>query len=61
MKLLLALSRPVVTMCTTCFNDQELCILLTECIYGFRMILTVNRDHFFNPLKTNGNDMSHQL
>jgi hypothetical protein len=29
-------------MRTTCFNNQELCILPTEFIYVFHMILTVN-------------------
>jgi hypothetical protein len=28
-------------MCTTCFNIRKLCILPTECIYVFRMVLTV--------------------
>jgi hypothetical protein len=39
-----AIYNPVVNMCTTCFNNQYLCILPTECIYGFHMILRVNRD-----------------
>jgi hypothetical protein len=33
-------------MFTTCFNKQELGILTTECIYGFRMIVSANRDYF---------------
>jgi hypothetical protein len=33
-------------MYATCFNILDLCILPTECIYKFRMILLVNRDNF---------------
>jgi hypothetical protein len=29
---------------TTCFNMLKLCILPTQCIYLFRMVLTVNSD-----------------
>jgi hypothetical protein len=40
--------RKMVTIyvCTTCYNIQKLCILPTQCIYVFRMILTINSDYF---------------
>jgi hypothetical protein len=31
---------------TTCFNTPKLCILPTECVCVFYMILTVNSDFF---------------
>jgi hypothetical protein len=34
-------------MCTTCFNIKKLCILPTQCTYGFRMIISLSR---FNQL-----------
>jgi hypothetical protein len=40
------LKSPVVTICTTCFSLLELCILHTECICVFRMVLTINSDCF---------------
>jgi hypothetical protein len=36
----------VVTICATFYNIQKLCILPTQCIYVFRMVLTVNSDCF---------------
>ena len=36
----------MVIICTTCFNVQTLCILPTQCIYMFRMILAVNCHYF---------------
>jgi hypothetical protein len=33
-------------MCTTGFNIQQLLVLLTDCIYVFRMVLTINSDYF---------------
>jgi hypothetical protein len=32
----------MVTICTTLYNIQKLCILLTRCTYAFRMILRIN-------------------
>jgi hypothetical protein len=40
----------MVTIYTTYFNDLQLCILLTECIYGFHIILRVNSDYFPNSI-----------
>ena len=37
---------PVVTKRTTNFNTKNVCILPTQCIYVFCMILTINSDHF---------------
>jgi hypothetical protein len=34
----------VVTICTTCCNILKLCILPTECIYVFHMVITINSD-----------------
>jgi hypothetical protein len=43
----LTISRPVVTVCTTSFNVLKLCCILhKECMYVFRMILTINSDCF---------------
>jgi hypothetical protein len=42
----LTLQRPVVTIYTICFNIPELCILFTQCICVFRMVLTINSDCF---------------
>jgi hypothetical protein len=42
----LTLKSPVVTMHTTCYNILKLCILARECIYVFRMVLTINSDCF---------------
>jgi hypothetical protein len=39
-------SSPVVTICTTCFNTLKLCILPTQCVCVFRMILTISSDCF---------------
>jgi hypothetical protein len=36
----------VVYMCTTYFNTKKPFILPTQCIYVFRMVLTVNSDCF---------------
>jgi hypothetical protein len=36
----------VATIRTTCFNTLNLCILPTECIYVFRMVLTIDSDCF---------------
>jgi hypothetical protein len=36
----------VVTTCATFFDNMQMFILTTECIYGFRMILGVNSDYF---------------
>jgi hypothetical protein len=43
---ILTLQSPVVTVCTTFFNTPKLCILPTQCIYVFRMVLTINSDCF---------------
>jgi hypothetical protein len=40
------LKGPVVTICITCVNTLNLPILPTECIYVFRMVLTINSDCF---------------
>jgi hypothetical protein len=37
---------PVVTICTTRFNTLKLCILPTQCICVFHMVLTINSDCF---------------
>jgi hypothetical protein len=37
---------PVATICTTCFNISKPCIIPTECIFVFRMVLTLNIDYF---------------
>jgi hypothetical protein len=37
---------PVVTICTTCYNTLKLCILPTQCICVFRVVLTINTDCF---------------
>jgi hypothetical protein len=39
-------SGPSFTICTTCLNTLELCILLTESVIVFRMVLTIN-SHLF--------------
>jgi hypothetical protein len=36
----------VVIICTTCFNTPKLCIMPTQCISVFRMVLTINSDCF---------------
>lgn len=36
----------MVIICTTCFNIQILCVLPTQCIYVFHMILAVNCCYF---------------
>jgi hypothetical protein len=44
----------LVTLCTTCINNKLFCILPTEHIYGFRMVLRINNDYFpkqHKPLK----------
>jgi hypothetical protein len=38
----------MVNICTTCLNIKENCILPTQCICVFRMILTINSDYFPN-------------
>jgi hypothetical protein len=38
--------RPSVTICTTRFNTLKLCILPTQCICVFRMVLTINSHSF---------------
>jgi hypothetical protein len=43
---ILTLYSPVVTIYTTCFNTLKLCILPTQCIYVFPMVLTINSDCF---------------
>jgi hypothetical protein len=35
-----------VTICTICFDILKLCILPTECICVFRVVLTINSDCF---------------
>jgi hypothetical protein len=37
---------PMVAICTTYFNKHQLSILPTECILGFLMFLSVNRDYY---------------
>jgi len=37
------LSNTAVAKCTTCV----LCVLFTDCIYRFKMILSTNSDYFF--------------
>jgi hypothetical protein len=37
-------------MCTTCFIIQKLCILPTQFVYVFHMILTANSDYFSNSI-----------
>jgi hypothetical protein len=36
----------MVNMCTISFNVKEFCILPTERIYVFHMVLTINSDYF---------------
>jgi hypothetical protein len=36
----------VVAVCTNLFDVQKLCILPTQCIYVFHMVLTINSDYF---------------
>jgi hypothetical protein len=36
----------MVIICTTRFNLVELCILFRECVYVFRMVLTIKSDCF---------------
>jgi hypothetical protein len=43
---ILILQRPVVSICTTRFNIIKLCILPTQCICVFRMVLTINSECF---------------
>jgi hypothetical protein len=50
LKALLTLSSPVVTICTTCFNTLKLSILPSQCIYVFRMVLTINSNSFLKPV-----------
>jgi len=40
----------VVTLCTTKFNIQNVCLLQTQCIYGFRVDLRTKSDclHIIN-------------
>jgi hypothetical protein len=33
-------------MCNVCFNFEQICILPTQCIYMFRMILTIHSHYF---------------
>jgi hypothetical protein len=40
----------VVSIRATCFNLHELCILPTECIYGFEVILRINSDYYLKQL-----------
>jgi hypothetical protein len=42
----LNLQSQVATICITCFNILELCILPTECVCVFRVVLTINSDCF---------------
>jgi hypothetical protein len=37
-------------MCTTCFNVRYVCILPTEYLCGFHMILTINVAAFPNSI-----------
>jgi len=37
---------PVVTMCTTRFNIQQVYVLPTQCIYEFCVDLRTNSDYF---------------
>jgi hypothetical protein len=39
-------SSEVITISTTCFNFRRCCILPTQCIYVFRVILTTSNDYF---------------
>jgi hypothetical protein len=40
------LQSPVVAICTTCFNIKNICILPTERVCMFRMVLAINCDCF---------------
>jgi hypothetical protein len=42
------LLKPNGNLRTAYFNNQQLCILATECIYQFRMILRINIAYFLN-------------
>jgi hypothetical protein len=42
---LLTLKTPVVTIFTGYFDNNYLCILSTECMYGFRIILGINSNY----------------
>jgi hypothetical protein len=46
----LTVKSTVITICTTCFNIQYLCILSTEYIYAFRMIIRIDSDYFRNSI-----------
>jgi hypothetical protein len=54
LQLILTLQNPVVTTCTNFFNILELCILPTECIYVFLMVLTVNSEFSLNSINRLG-------
>jgi hypothetical protein len=38
----LTFQSPVLTICTACSNIHEVCILRTQCIYAFSVILTIS-------------------
>jgi len=40
------LGSPVVTICTTTFNNQQFYVLPTQCIYVFCVDLRTNSDYF---------------
>ena len=40
------LLKTVVTVCTIYYNIQNICILPTECVHMFKMILTINSNYF---------------
>ena len=42
----LTIQRPMVTIHTTIFNMNELCILPTKCIYEFPLIRRCNKDYY---------------
>jgi len=40
------LLKTVVTVCTIYYKIKNLCILPTECVHMFKMILTIKRNYF---------------
>jgi hypothetical protein len=38
--------KPGYSICSTCCNTLKLCILPTQCVCVFRMVLTINSDCF---------------
>jgi hypothetical protein len=43
----LTLESPVVTICATCFNNKEFCILLTRCTYIWVSYDSDNKQRLF--------------